>query len=844
MSARRNCGVWAFSALLFLFTAALAAHSESAAQVVTLDYVENDPRYQTAQPCVDMGGIAVTAGNGQQVCSGIDRNGTFCIVGSDDAFPCEGFYKHVAGCNNDYRRVALNPFFCGEVCREDEHKFAKGAFCEISIEETSVTLENVRMAPNMKMLPAGIMSKIRESSFQAIRQNIMAVSHLTVLGVKKRNLNLSVGDIVIIPQSGQSDEPIFRVISNIRKSRKNVVVSNRQAALADIVTDGKIIASANLISPPPSFSSALNDASASNAPFGCNSGGIFKRDINSRFSASGSLSGCAAAGMQFTMIIENQGRRLQSAFFGVLGNADLVAKLAGELRGSLEGSLFAPPGFLMLKFSIPTTFPLVKIPIYVYVNHGTAASANLEAVFNGKYSARLTVGVKYEAGEGLEGDNSFSHNWNLGGASVVASGPQASGTIGINTDIIRFDIEPFIGPVLKKSIGKNVAIGARIAPIKTKLEVVADAGIDKCENSWWHINSGVAGEASLELQLWENFSADIPPLKLYNEERRLFEAKRQCECVAPATANPESGICECPPGSSGPPANCDGIIPVCKWAATNNPATGDCECLPPNVGAENNCRTTAQICTGVATNNPATGDCECLPPNAGTPDNCYEDPDEQPEDATGEDPLAALRGTPPPTGTETEKRLRQFGAWGGQLDVSVAVILSELIASRSHLEIAAWANDVVAARWLIANGADIHAKEEEQDWTPLHWTAWYGAPGVAKLLIDNGANVKATDQIGWTPLYGAAWENAVEVAKLLIDNGADVDVKDEDGYTPLHVAATENAADVAKLLINRGANVNAQDEDGWTPLDFAIAEERDETQSLLRRRGGRCNKAC
>ena len=169
---------------------------------------------------------------------------------------------------------------------------------------------------------------------------------------------------------------------------------------------------------------------------------------------------------------------------------------------------------------------------------------------------------------------------------------------------------------------------------------------------------------------------------------------------------------------------------------------------------------------------------------------------------------------PPPTKTKTEKFLREEGQWkwGGQLDVNARVSPEGYSAHNnlSHLHVAAWKNDMVAARWLIAKGAEVNAENNN----------------------------------GWTPLGYAAEENAAAVAKLLIDNGAEVNAKTEYGTTPLHVAAYHNAAEVAKLLIANGAEVNAKDEDGETPLDWAIEKEHSAMQSLLRRNGGRCNKKC
>ena len=177
-----------------------------------------------------------------------------------------------------------------------------------------------------------------------------------------------------------------------------------------------------------------------------------------------------------------------------------------------------------------------------------------------------------------------------------------------------------------------------------------------------------------------------------------------------------------------------------------------------------------------------------------------------------EDPLAALRGTPPPTGTKTEEALRGHDVWGGQLDVNarvkygvVGIFAGDNI---SHLHVAVRESDTEAARWLIANGADVNAKDDD----------------------------------GETPFHGI-W--SAEIVKLLIANGADVNAKNDDGMTPLHRKAQfGSAAEIAKVLIDNGAEVNAKSKDGWTPLDWAIWGKRSAVQSLLRQHGGRCNKKC
>ena len=73
----------------------------------------DEPNYDS-QLCTTLGGTVLPVA-GEDVCTQIDATGTFCIVGSDDVFPCRGLYKHVLFCHN-LDRPAINPFICGAVC--------------------------------------------------------------------------------------------------------------------------------------------------------------------------------------------------------------------------------------------------------------------------------------------------------------------------------------------------------------------------------------------------------------------------------------------------------------------------------------------------------------------------------------------------------------------------------------------------------------------------------------------------------------------------------------------------------------------------------------------------------
>lgn len=72
--------------------------------------------------------------------------------------------------------------------------------------------------------------------------------------------------------------------------------------------------------------------------------------------------------------------------------------------------------------------------------------------------------------------------------------------------------------------------------------------------------------------------------------------------------------------------------------------------------------------------------------------------------------------------------------------------------------------------------------------TPLWWAASKGHKDVAGWLLANGVDVNAKDNDGDTPLHGAAIVGRNDMAALLLANKAKVNANDSRGYTPLHWA--------------------------------------------------------
>jgi len=126
-------------------------------------------------------------------------------------------------------------------------------------------------------------------------------------------------------------------------------------------------------------------------------------------------------------------------------------------------------------------------------------------------------------------------------------------------------------------------------------------------------------------------------------------------------------------------------------------------------------------------------------------------------------------------------------------------------------------NDVV--KFLaVEHSEDVDSRSFIGGETPLHLNSRTGYVGVARLLIEHGADAAAQNSNGSTPLHRAPSGGHVDLTRLLIEHGADVAARDEYWWTPLHQASEWGHVDLARFLIEHGADVAAQDKQGSTPL--------------------------
>ncbi len=133
-----------------------------------------------------------------------------------------------------------------------------------------------------------------------------------------------------------------------------------------------------------------------------------------------------------------------------------------------------------------------------------------------------------------------------------------------------------------------------------------------------------------------------------------------------------------------------------------------------------------------------------------------------------------------------------------------------------------FANDLAALADLLARGADVNIRDEDER-TPLIHAAIDGKTEIVKALIAAGADVNVQDAVGFSALHYAAQNQHAQVASLLLDASANVDLVDTYGNSPLRRAVfnSKGRGELVTLLLNAGADREHRNKHGKTPFDLA-----------------------
>jgi ankyrin repeat protein len=183
--------------------------------------------------------------------------------------------------------------------------------------------------------------------------------------------------------------------------------------------------------------------------------------------------------------------------------------------------------------------------------------------------------------------------------------------------------------------------------------------------------------------------------------------------------------------------------------------------------------------------------------------------------------LLALIGSFPAQGAEIHKAVIK-----GSLDKVAALLKdhpeqleSKNDLGRTPLHLAVIHNKLEIAELLLANGANVNARDPDQH-TPLIWTQWiYNHDKMERLLLAHGADVNLTDRWNMSALDYAAKQGQIDDAKILRANDANIN-EIVTGATPLYFAVIGTHTKVVELLLANGADPNHK-VGGYTLLHFA-----------------------
>ncbi|CAM9333593.1 unnamed protein product, partial [Hapterophycus canaliculatus] len=128
----------------------------------------------------------------------------------------------------------------------------------------------------------------------------------------------------------------------------------------------------------------------------------------------------------------------------------------------------------------------------------------------------------------------------------------------------------------------------------------------------------------------------------------------------------------------------------------------------------------------------------------------------------------------------------------------------------NDLHFAASADSVKDTKRLLASGSFDIDKGDPTGYTPLMVAADQGSSRVAKILVDNGADVSIVGDSGASALFMSAEDGYLPITKMLVKAGAPLESRTVDGCTPLFVAAREGHSEVMRVLIAAGAEVDGQ----------------------------------
>lgn len=159
-------------------------------------------------------------------------------------------------------------------------------------------------------------------------------------------------------------------------------------------------------------------------------------------------------------------------------------------------------------------------------------------------------------------------------------------------------------------------------------------------------------------------------------------------------------------------------------------------------------------------------------------------------------------------------------------------------ALNKELAQAVFDDDINKARSLIAQGADVNARTNDNKNFPLQFVK---STGMAELLLENKGNPNLTDNQGDNALDNAHFKGRCEIATYFKNRGVKGQNLNDLLFRVVESYKEEYAHSYAKNFIKCGADVNAKHKDGYSPLELALNKGKTDTAKTLIELGAKMN---
>ena len=132
-------------------------------------------------------------------------------------------------------------------------------------------------------------------------------------------------------------------------------------------------------------------------------------------------------------------------------------------------------------------------------------------------------------------------------------------------------------------------------------------------------------------------------------------------------------------------------------------------------------------------------------------------------------------------------------------------------------------NNYLEIKQYVKKGANVNAKNDETQESVLAAALRYRCDeDIISLLVELGADAKATDKEGVSILDNAITYNHQNFVLWLLDNGIDVnDSQRKSGFTALMAAVCYSRTALVEEFLKRGADITAVDKKGYDAKEFA-----------------------